>query len=687
MDYNKVNLDGNGNIILQDIKGNDITINYNDIKEFSKLQSLANKELLTKIEKLFEQNNINLPRTDYSKHLTLIPYYDYNLLIDRKEIIENINSTILKTHEIIILQGIGGIGKTTLALAFCNNPDITKLFDHIAWISISDNLQAETINTFTNSEVNFKYNENLTQKENFIKCINVLKKINGNNLLIIDNVNNLSDIYENKNILESLRWHTIITSRTKPDNTLIINIEELELAHSKALFQRYYKKTDRNNDILNSLLKQINYHTLLTELLAKTGNKNPILDISKLYNIIKKRKSIKEPLLQKKITISNQQTTQFTKLYDYLDIIFDTVQLNSQELLYLKYFSILASVEILFDDLIYFFQIPDDFLIDFSDILDNLVQKGWLIQNEIIIDNETQLTYKCHQLIQDIVRLKKTHKVNDYKTLILGLNSKIEYNQKQNPILKFKYIGHCKSVISHFKDDNLDIATLSRNLAILLRISGDNELGLNYALKSLNIRIKHLDKNNIDLIDIQNSVGFFYDILNKPKIGYEYKKQAVKNFIDYKNVDFHIVLLNSFASCCNQLEYYDEALNSLLKAKAIIEKEPKRFLQKALTDINISRYEYKLKKFENSLIFALSALDLRKKELEINDPLIAQTNCEISQIYYQLNDKKNALKYSQEALDIYSTIFTKKHPKLIWCKNVYNMILEKGRVGKGDLHP
>ncbi len=55
MDYNKINntdIDGNGNITLQDINGKVITVNYNDTKEFSKLISLANKKLLSKIQKL-----------------------------------------------------------------------------------------------------------------------------------------------------------------------------------------------------------------------------------------------------------------------------------------------------------------------------------------------------------------------------------------------------------------------------------------------------------------------------------------------------------------------------------------------------------------------------------------------------------------------------------------------------------
>ncbi len=50
MDYNKVNnidIDGNGNITLQDVNGENITVNYNDTAEFSKLLTFANERVVS----------------------------------------------------------------------------------------------------------------------------------------------------------------------------------------------------------------------------------------------------------------------------------------------------------------------------------------------------------------------------------------------------------------------------------------------------------------------------------------------------------------------------------------------------------------------------------------------------------------------------------------------------------------
>ena len=63
MDYEKINkieTDGNGNIILQDINGKDITINYNDTDKFGELISLANEKLLSQIQEMItKQENKN----------------------------------------------------------------------------------------------------------------------------------------------------------------------------------------------------------------------------------------------------------------------------------------------------------------------------------------------------------------------------------------------------------------------------------------------------------------------------------------------------------------------------------------------------------------------------------------------------------------------------------------------------
>ncbi len=100
MDYNKINkvdVDGNGNIVLQDLNGSDITVNYNDTAEFSKLLTFANEQILSEITKKITELN-NQVSTDFDSILK--QYFDLppEVKQDKKEILEE----ILKLKQICI---------------------------------------------------------------------------------------------------------------------------------------------------------------------------------------------------------------------------------------------------------------------------------------------------------------------------------------------------------------------------------------------------------------------------------------------------------------------------------------------------------------------------------------------------------------------------------------------------------
>jgi hypothetical protein len=90
MDYNKVNkieTDGSGNIVLQDVSGSSVTVNYNDIDSMKKIlesiteaqsfelkQMIGNKNALilkelTKIQAQLDQQNTDKKSEEYSKDL------------------------------------------------------------------------------------------------------------------------------------------------------------------------------------------------------------------------------------------------------------------------------------------------------------------------------------------------------------------------------------------------------------------------------------------------------------------------------------------------------------------------------------------------------------------------------------------------------------------------------------------
>jgi len=79
---NKVSVDGNGNLVLQDIKGDTINITFNDTKEFKELLIQASDELQEKMLKLFSEHkdSINLILKDIFNDFHKLPI----IIIEKK---------------------------------------------------------------------------------------------------------------------------------------------------------------------------------------------------------------------------------------------------------------------------------------------------------------------------------------------------------------------------------------------------------------------------------------------------------------------------------------------------------------------------------------------------------------------------------------------------------------------------
>jgi len=116
MDYNKINkidTDGNGNIVLQDISGSTISINYNDIEtlktvlqsfsdnqtyELKQLIGNQNKELLAEIRKIQDKLDEQNTKQNVDKLVGDISEFFKDIFIFK---IESAKNRILKNYKIL----------------------------------------------------------------------------------------------------------------------------------------------------------------------------------------------------------------------------------------------------------------------------------------------------------------------------------------------------------------------------------------------------------------------------------------------------------------------------------------------------------------------------------------------------------------------------------------------------------
>ena len=514
---------------------------------------------------------------------------------------------------------MGGIGKTTLAYAYVNDDTYTKHYNHIAWVTVIDNIKDDLTNQLSNGDTGFTYNPGEDVDANLKHLCDVMRHLDGDNLLVIDNANDSEDILNNKNTIETFGWKVLFTSRAKPAGTTIIPVEELDSDDAKELFCRFYKR-EIDNELLTKLLARIEYHTLLTELLAKAANKNKRLDIAALYDMVESE-GIKAPSLGGKIPIGKhadqREIEKEQKLYNYILAIFDLGDLSKDEEEYLRYFSVLPSTTIAANDLFDFFKIEEGNETTFYDVLDELVKKGWL--------QEIKNSYKIHPLIQTVGREKLKPDAKNCSILIHAFSWKLYTEPGDNPLDRTIFIPYAESILSFIEEDDKGVATLAHVFSNILTSLGSDRKALEYELKVLGICEKVLDKDHPDLGAYNNNISLIYLNLGNSKEALEY------------------------------------GLKALEIAQKVLDKDHPNLAQSYDT---ISLIYQKLGDFKKSLEYGLKALAIREKVLDKDHPSLGQSYNNISITYQGLGDLKKALEYGLKALTIREKVLAKDHPEL-----------------------
>ena len=321
------------------------------------------------------------------------------LVLGRKNELKRV-SEIFTTSNYAVITGIGGIGKSYLALAYAHS-----LNEEGGWIiqyiicENSDTLQT-AINKvqFDNCSVSTTA-ASQNEENHFDDIITNLKKCISPTLVILDNFNHPLTPNERKNF-EKLKncvpIHILITSR----NTL--NQDKQHVVHTLPLdddsllslyrhhrfkdFIEHKKYFDDHKDILNKLFTLVEKHTLMITLLAELSVRCSLSE-AKIYELLKDNLN----LPSEKINITKDNIPIENPINVILKKIFDISQLIDNEKSIMQYMSLmpLAGVDIdLFEEL----------TSHSKKEIDSLVNSCWIIKNE-----ET-FAIRLHPLICNVIR-------------------------------------------------------------------------------------------------------------------------------------------------------------------------------------------------------------------------------------------------------------------------------------------
>ncbi len=639
----------------------------------------------------------HLPMNTAKRDLTLTAAHLANHALGRVEELHQLHEKLHATRQPLVITGIGGLGKTTLAQMYWQQH--RREYDCAAWLSAyalftSDDqqrpenaeifLRAFLDNQALKASLALVFDPQQPPVEHFQQIIAALADMDGQHLLVIDNVPEAAAAYLPQ--LSALpHWRILLTSRDAIPNTTKMELEVLSPDEASELFERIYEQPARSV-ALSSLLDHIGYHTLTIELLAAYAREKP-LDPPGLLALIRAKGLAQLDDLE----VTTPRYHQSRDIAAHLRQLF-LLELHSEEQEILRYCAILPTSNVLLDPAL----CSEDQLCtlfgkkergkDFKKRLRRLTRLHWLV--------EKGGGYRCHPVIAETAKAQLLPDAVNCQVLIENVTDLLIPDEKTNesilnrarfaPLAEAVFKGVWKEAGDFVEADDV-VARLAAWLADLFRSLGEAYQALEYGQRVIAIREKVLPPEHPDLAQSYNNLAETYGALgeHQKRLEYNLKDIAIcEKVLPPEHPDL-ATSYNNLALTYGALGEHQKSLEYNLKALAILEKVlPPEHPSLASSYNNLALTYGALGEHQKSLEYNLKALAICEKVLPPEHPDLATSYNNLAETYGALGEHQKRLEYNLKALFIWEKALPSEHPYLATSYN--NLAATYGALGKHE---
>ena len=241
------------------------------------------------------------PQTPF--RLTAIPKHD-GKVFGRDAQVKKIRERFQKKQPVLLVNGIGGIGKSTVAMHYC--AEFGDAYTHIAWLQLADAQYANPqkdkqarrsllkafgdVTLLQNLELPLDHG--LDEEKLFQVVLAKLGNLKPQVLLVLDNANDASEIQQYKHALLATNADVLFTSRTQPElwhEHDCLRIDQLPIDEAWELFRTFYTRPADETAVKAFLETKLHCHTLLMQLVAKVAQARnlPFAKLEAKYKTLK----------------------------------------------------------------------------------------------------------------------------------------------------------------------------------------------------------------------------------------------------------------------------------------------------------------------------------------------------------------------------------------------------------------
>lgn len=635
-------------------------------------------------EEIQSQKQVSAPPKLYLPPLALLRNQGF---VGRRTELEALHKAILEGEDPII-TGLGGIGKTELAVYF-GRRIYTR--GNTYFVRFRNSFR-ETVTFEIAQGIPGLLEKKIDEQSRYKMVIDLLRRCSENDILIIDNVDQEGSSFSKLTSesaytdLCNLPMHIVITTRFEVPRS--IKVYPLENTDLYQIFLNHDVKISEQE--MDDLIEAVNGHSLTIDLIARTlsGGWNSVTaqELIKAFH----NKSVPYEDYQEISTDYNRSTEEY-QIYRHLSIVFNLSGIPSDALEVLRCATLLPQSGLFLE------LFRQAFSESSTKVLNALSKHGWLG----LQDNKV--------FIHPVIRMVCWNelKPND-ENCELFLNSigckdnRLSFDVQKYSQLAELFSNAARDLSDHFGrwaihagwfwaelgnyqislDHNLkaldrqkqiqpeDYSTLLvayNNAGIISSAMGEHESALSYLLKAKELFEKNRFGNPLDIASINNNIGDTYGALGDYARALEYKFLALK-FYRIILPDVHLILATSYSSigkAYNDYGDYNKSLEFALKALAIRKKiQPPNDLDLAESYNNIGEVYSALENHLQALSFERNALAILKKVLPSNHPTLASVYSNIGTTCSALGHTSIALKFLNRSLEIHSQVFPDTHPKI-----------------------
>ncbi len=237
-------------------------------KIISNIENKQDEVCNLSLKSLLQNEIAELPKTTII-HLTPPPPSPPNHFLGREADLTTVHKKLHTHNNVVLVNGIGGIGKTALAQAYWKK--YKDQYQYAAWFTVSTDIEMAILNSGIENKLNITPYEGQKAKERFKQVWRELANIEERKLLIIDNANDSDDIAKHSFNLPNSK--VLLTSRSRIDDYEQYTVNTLSISNAQKLFCKHYPEALKQKVLLKQLLIDIGCHTLTIELLAKNLSK------------------------------------------------------------------------------------------------------------------------------------------------------------------------------------------------------------------------------------------------------------------------------------------------------------------------------------------------------------------------------------------------------------------------------